>query len=100
MLRQRHLAAVLHIMGYLKLKHNFKLAFDTSYSNIDHRNFQECDWTDYYEGDMETIPPNASPPRGKEVDLCMFVDNDHAGNKWTWKFMTGFIMYMSMSLIN
>ena len=27
------------------------------------------------------IPVNATEPQGKEVDICMFVDCDHAGNK-------------------
>ena len=50
MLRQGHLEAVLHIMGYLKLRHNSRLMFDPSYPNIDHSNFWDCDWTDFYEG--------------------------------------------------
>ena len=37
--RQWHLKAALHIMGYLKLRHNSRLVFDTSYPNIDHSNF-------------------------------------------------------------
>ena len=49
---------------------------------------------------MEAIPPNAPPPRGKVVDLHMFVDSDHAGNKWTRRSRTGFMVYMNMSLIN
>ena len=34
MLRQGHFKAVLHIMGYLKLRQNSRLAFDLSYPNI------------------------------------------------------------------
>ena len=39
MSRQGHLEAVLHIMGYLKLKHNLRLAFDPSYPDVDYSNF-------------------------------------------------------------
>ena len=34
--RQGHLEVVLHIMGYLKLRHNSRLVLDISYPNIDH----------------------------------------------------------------
>ena len=41
--RQGHLDAVLHIIGYLKLRHNLRLAFDSFHPDIDQINFQECD---------------------------------------------------------
>jgi hypothetical protein len=28
----------------------------------------------------EAIPPNAPPPRGKDVDLHIFINSDHAGD--------------------
>ena len=89
---------VLHILGYLKLRHNSRLASDPSYLDIDHSNFGECDWKDFYEGALEA--PNTPPPGGKEVDLCMFSDSNNAGNKQTRRSMTGFMIYMNMSLIN
>ena len=49
---------------------------------------------------MEAIPPNAPMPRGKEVDLCMFIGSNHVGNKQTRRSRTGFMIYMNMSLIN
>ena len=52
MLRQGHLEAAPHIMGYLKPK----LAFDPSYHNLDKSNFWGCDWTDFYKGSLEAIP--------------------------------------------
>ena len=79
--RQGHLEAALHVMGYLKLRQNSRLVFDPSYLDIDHSSFQECEWTDFYDGAVEAIPPNTPPPRGKEMDLCILVDNDHAGNE-------------------
>ena len=87
-LRQGHVEAALLIMGYLKLWHNSRLASDPSYSDIDCSNFCECDWTDFYEFAIESIPPNAPPPRGKEVYLQMFVDSNHADNKFTRRSRT------------
>ena len=39
---QGHVETVLHIMGYLKHRHNSTIACDASYPNID-SNFQEYD---------------------------------------------------------
>ena len=36
MLQHRHLEVVLHIMGYLKLRHNTRVMFDAFYPVIDH----------------------------------------------------------------
>ena len=87
-------------MGYLKLRHNFILVFDPFYPDIDHSNFGECDWTDFYQGAVEAFPPNAPLLRGKEMDLCMFIDGNHAGNKQRGISRTVFMTYMNMSLIN
>ena len=100
MLRQGHLEAALHVMDYLKLRRNTKLAFEPSYPNIDYSNLQECDWTDFYEGAVESIPPNAPLEVENKVDLCMFVDSIHTGNEQTRRSITGFMVYMNMSLIN
>ena len=48
MLRQGHLEEVPHIMSYLKLRHNSRLAYDPSYPNMVHSNFWEFDWVDFY----------------------------------------------------
>ncbi len=39
------------------------------------------------------------PPLGKEVDIRMIVDSDHAGDKQTQNFCTGFLIYCNMALI-
>ena len=86
-------------MGYVKLRLNTKLVFDPSYPNIDNNNFWEY-WTDFYEGAVEALPPNTPSPRGKEMNLCMFIDSNHAGDKWTRLSRTGLMIYMIMAIIN
>ena len=46
------------------------------------------------------MPPNAPKPLGKEVELRLFVDSDHAGDKATRRSRTGFMIFMNMALIN
>jgi hypothetical protein len=51
-------------------------------------------------GDVkEMIPSDAPFPRVKEVDLRLFVDSDHAGEQFTRRSRTGFVIYLSMAPI-
>jgi hypothetical protein len=45
------------------------------------------------------IPSDAPIPRGKEVDLRLFVDSDHASEKFTRRSRTGFVIYLNMAPI-
>ena len=61
--------------------------------------FKDCDWKQYYGNAKEAIPPNAPEPRGKEVDIRLFVDSDHANDQRTRRSRTGFIIYLNMAPI-
>ncbi|KAI2509582.1 Reverse transcriptase (RNA-dependent DNA polymerase) [Fragilaria crotonensis] len=98
--RQGHLEAIFHLFNYLEKKHNARIVFDPSYATVDMSAFKECDWRAFYGDVREAIPPNSPPPRGKDVDLRMFVDSDHAGDKRTRRSRTGFLIYLNMSPIN
>jgi hypothetical protein len=51
-------------------------------------------------GDVkEMIPSDAPIPRGKEVDLRLFVDSDHAGEQFTRRSRTGFVIYLNKAPI-
>ncbi len=47
----------------------------------------------------EAIPPDMPPPLGKDVDLRMMVDSDHAGEKRTQRSRTGFIIFCNLAPI-
>ena len=52
-------------------------------------------------GDVtEAIPPNAPDPRGKSVDLSMWVDSDHTGDKITRRLRTGYFIFLNTALID
>jgi hypothetical protein len=87
--REDHLEKSLHVMGYLQLKHNLQLIFDPTYPDIELTAFPSFDWTEFYGNVEEAIPPNMPPPLGKDVDLCMMVDSDHAGDKRTRRSYLG-----------
>jgi hypothetical protein len=94
-----HLEAAIHVMGYLQLKHNSQLIFDPTYPDIDLDSFPSYDWTEFYGDVSEAIPTNMPQPLGKEVDIRMMVDSDHAGDKQTRHSCTGFLIYCNMALI-
>jgi hypothetical protein len=49
-------------------------------------------------GDVkEMIPSDAPVSCGMEVDLRLFVDYDHAGEKFTRRSRTGFVIYLNMA---
>jgi hypothetical protein len=97
--REGHLEAALHIMGYLRLKHNSRLIFDPTYPDIDHTTFPTYDWTEFYGDVDEAIPPDMPPPLGKDIDLRMMVDSDHAGDTTTRRSRTGFLIFCNLAPI-
>ena len=99
--REGHFKFALHIMGYLKWKHNSRLFFDPKYPDIDYDTFNDgAEWKEFYGDVTKVIPPNAPEPRGKSAELCMWVDNDHAGDKVTRRSRTGYFIFLNTALIN
>ena len=95
-----HLLTALHVMGYLKLKHNTRLVFDPTYPKIDMTMFPKQTWDEFYGDVEETIPDNMPKPLGKPVDIRMWVDSDHAGEKRTRRSRTGFFIYINLACID
>ena len=93
--REGHLEAVFHIYAYLKHKHASRMVFDPTYPDIDMSNFPSHDWKDFYGDVKEALPTNAPKPRGKEVDLRLYVDSDHANDQRTRRSRTGFFIFLN-----
>jgi hypothetical protein len=51
----------------------------------------------FYVNVEEAIPPDMPSPLGKNVDLHMMVDSDHAGDKKTRRSCTGFIIFCNLA---
>ena len=98
--REGHLDAALHVMAYLKAKHNSRLVFDPTYPTIDLSNFQNCEWKEFYGDVKEGIPLDAPKPLGKDVDIRMMVDSDHAGDKKTRRSRTGFLIFINNAIVD
>ena len=98
--REGYLEAVYHVFAYLKGKHNSRIVFDSTYCEIDMSNFQRNAWQDFYGDVGEAIPVDMPKPRGKEVDLRLYVDSDHAGDQRTRQSRTGYFILLNSALIS
>jgi hypothetical protein len=97
--REGHLEAVFHVFAYLGLYHNARFVFDPTYPAVDMGTFIKTYCKSMYGDVKEMIPSDATIYRGKEVDLRLFVDSDHAGEKFTRRSRTGFVIYLNMAPI-
>jgi hypothetical protein len=95
--REGHLDAMFRMFAYLKTKHNSKMVFDPTYPHVDMSDFKICDWKNFYGDVEEAIPTDAPESRGKEVDLRLYVDSDHAGEKLTRRSRTGYFIFLNMA---
>jgi hypothetical protein len=86
-------------VAYLGLHHNARVVFDPTYPDVDMGTFIKTDWKSMYGDVKEMIASDAPILRGKEVDLRLFVDSDHAGEQFTRRSRTGFIIYLNMAPI-
>jgi hypothetical protein len=96
---ESYLENSLHVMGYLRLKHNSQLIFDPTYPDIDQTAFPSFEWTEFYGNVEEVIPMDMPTPLGRNVDLCMMVDSDHVGERRTRRPHTGFIIFWNLAPI-
>jgi hypothetical protein len=62
--------------------------------------FPQYNWTEFYGNLEEAIPVDMPKTLGKEVDIRMMCDSDHAGDKRTRRSYTGFLIFCNMALID
>jgi hypothetical protein len=92
LLCEGHMEAVFNVFAYLGLHHNARVVFDPAYPAVDMGTFIKTDWK-YMYGDVKEMITSDSPvPRGKEVDLRLFVYSDHAGEQFKRRSRTGFVI--------
>ena len=62
--------------------------------------FNQCDWSELYPEAQEAIPLNMpEQPKGNSVNITVFVDADHAGNRATCHSLTGILIYVNRAPI-
>ena len=79
-------------MVHVGQRYNSRLVNDPLYTEIDHSVFKKYDWSEFYRDAKEATPMNVPEPWGKDVDIYLFVDSDHAGDKVSCRSRSGFLM--------
>ncbi len=62
--------------------------------------FPKFDWTKFHGNAKELMPADMPLPLGKDVDLRMMVESDHAGDRRIRRSRTGFLIFCNMALID
>ncbi len=93
--RDGHLEAVYRIFAYLDNKHDSRMVFNPTHAEIEMSAFKECDWREFYGDVHEPMPPNMPSPRGKEVEIRLYVDSDHAGDQLVRRSRTGYFIFLN-----
>ena len=73
------------------------MVFDPTYAEIDMSSFKECDWKEFYGEVSEPLPPNMPEPRGKEIEIRLYVDSDHAGDQLVRRSRTGYFVFLNIA---
>lgn len=97
--REGHLEAAFHIFAYLKKYGHRKLVFDPATPVYDEKRFVKADWSQFYPGAAEALPPNMPEPRGIAVETTCYVDADHAGCQATRRSHTGIMIFVQKAPI-
>jgi hypothetical protein len=84
--------AIFHMFAYLGLHQNARVVFDPTHPSAGMGTFIKTDWKSMYGDVKETIPSDDNLSRVKEVYLRLFVDSDHAGEQFTRRSRTGFVI--------
>jgi hypothetical protein len=103
-----HLTQVINIFFYLKTHDRSWMVLDPGRFDVNWvpRNAGDIDpkiraqsLREIYTDACDEKPINMPPPRGEPIDISVFVDADHAGNKVTRRSHTGIIIYCNLSPI-
>ena len=85
-------------MAHVGQKYNSRLVYNHCIQE-DHNVFKEYEWLEFYQESKEAILVNAPEPCGKEVDIHMFVDSDHAVDKVSCRSSSGFLIYVNTASV-
>ncbi len=106
--RAGHLQQAVNIFYYLKHHERSWITLDPTTFDIDWQPRSEKDihpversklLKELYNDAVDEVPHNMPEARGEAIDLNVFVDADHAGNKVTRRSHTGIIIFCNLSPI-
>ena len=61
--------------------------------------FKKCEWSEFYPGACEPVPPKAPELWGRSLSMSCFVDADHAGCRVSRRLHSGVLIYINRAPI-
>ena len=91
----------LHIIPSLRINHKSCLVLDTSYDDINlYESKSDKSWTAFNRDAKDAKPHNSPKPLCKKIELRIFVDLEHAGDKTNRCSCTRYMIFMNMSMVD
>lgn len=97
--RQGHLEQAFRVFAYLKHNSKKKIVFDPHRLEFADKQFTKVDWSDVYPDAKDELPPGMPEPRGASVQVNVFVDADHAGDRVNRRSHTGVLIFVNKAPI-
>ena len=101
-----HLMQALHIFHYLDMHNSSWMPMDPNKIDVEYKGSQDNSpdarravMKRLYPDAKEEIPDNMPEARGKSIQINLYVDADHAGNRVTRRSQTGILIFLNMALI-
>ena len=98
-LRVGQMDQVFHIFEYLKMNNNSTLVFDDTVPVFDDSEFTKCDWSKFYPGASEPLPPKAPELLRESITMLCFVDADHDVCRVTRRSHNGVLIFINKAPI-
>ena len=102
-----HLHQALHIFHYMDRHNTSWIPMDPQKLDLEYKgpdslspDAKRKKMRSIYRDAVDEIPKNAPEPRGKSVQVNVYVDADHAGNKVTRRSQTGILIFLNMAPIS
>ena len=95
--REGHMQRALRIFGYLKAYSKLGIVYSKEQHPLEGSPSCSVNWEEQYPGAKEEMPPDMPQPKGSTINLTVFVDADHAGDKMTRRSVTGILLYGNSS---
>ena len=102
-----HLLQACNIVAYLRKHQKSTLMMDPAELDIcwngnpdDHPDCKRRIMRTIYRDAHDDVPPNSVPPRGKSIQINVYCDSDHAGDKSTRRSHSGIIIFVNMAPIS
>jgi len=82
-------------MGRLDVHFAIQIIIDIGKRVVNDATDVDVNWDEQYPGAREVLPDDMPTPKGKKVNLTLYVDADHAHDQLTRRSVTGILLFIN-----